>query len=225
MPNQQPCVKDAFHDAVISQDFSSVSPDHHGTKCAPVYKKHLVFDEEVAIKVRISQKKLDPATALGSEFDEIFSTRIQEADEFYQTFQKADNEDLANIQRQAFAGMLWSKQYFHIDIPRWLEGDPGNPEPPKSRYSGRNHDWMHLNNEDIISMPDKWEYPWYAAWDLAFHCVPLAMVDAEFSKNQLLLFLREWYMHPNGQIPAYEWSFSDVNPPVHAWACLQVYKD
>jgi hypothetical protein len=132
--------------------------------------------------------------------------------------------DRQNIQRQALASMLWSKQYFNIDIPRWLNGDPGQPTPPEGRKNGRNHQWHSLNNEDVISMPDKWEYPWYAAWDLAFHCVPLAMVDTNFSKNQLILFLREWYMHPNGQIPAYEWAFGDVNPPVHAWSCLQVFK-
>ena len=120
--------------------------------------------------------------------------------------------------------MLWSKQYFNIDIPRWLNGDPGQPAPPEARKTGRNHQWHSLNNEDIISMPDKWEYPWYAAWDLAFHCVPLSMIDPQFAKDQLILFLREWYMHPNGQLPAYEWAFSDVNPPVHAWSCLQVYK-
>jgi hypothetical protein len=120
--------------------------------------------------------------------------------------------------------MLWSKQYFNIDIPRWLNGDPGNPAPPETRKTGRNHQWHSLNNEDIISMPDKWEYPWYAAWDLAFHCVPISMVDPQFAKDQLILFLREWYMHPNGQLPAYEWAFGDVNPPVHAWSCLQVYK-
>jgi hypothetical protein len=131
---------------------------------------------------------------------------------------------LFNIQRQAFAGMLWSKQYYNIDIPRWLKGDPGQPAPSQSRWAGRNHHWYTLNNEDIISMPDKWEYPWYAAWDLAFHCVPLSMIDPQFAKEQLILFLREWYMHPNGQLPAYEWAFGDVNPPVHAWSCLQVYK-
>ncbi|MCA9968389.1 MAG: hypothetical protein KC423_29290, partial [Anaerolineales bacterium] len=164
------------------------------------------------------------ASPLGKAFDAAFSLRIREAGEFYHTLQPGEDEDLANIQRQAFAGMLWSKQYFNIDMPRWLHGDPGQPSPPESRIHGRNREWTALNNEDIISMPDKWEYPWYAAWDLAFHCIPLAMLDAEFAKNQLILFLREWYMHPNGQIPAYEWAFGDVNPPVHAWACLQVYK-
>ena len=126
--------------------------------------------------------------------------------------------------RQSLAGMLWSKQYYHYIVKDWLEGDPAFPPPPKERLNGRNHDWTHLYNDEIISMPDKWEYPWYAAWDLAFHCIPLAMVDPDFAKRQLLLLLREWYMHPNGQIPAYEWKFSDVNPPVHAWAALRVYQ-
>ncbi|MEM9986564.1 MAG: glucosidase, partial [Bacteroidota bacterium] len=223
-PNEQPYVKDAFHRALIDEDWEAVSPDHQGTKCAPVYKRKLVHGEEVSVRLRLSTKLQDPKTALGKSYDDTFRLREQECDEFYGSFIKGDNADLANIQRQAFAGMLWTKQYFHIDIPRWLEGDPGQPQPPDSRRLGRNREWQHLNNEDIISMPDKWEYPWYAAWDLAFHCVPLAMVDLEFAKNQLVLFLREWYMHPNGQIPAYEWSFSDVNPPVHAWACLQMYK-
>ena len=126
--------------------------------------------------------------------------------------------------RQALAGMLWTKQFFHFDVDRWLEGDPALPPPPESRKHGRNHEWRHLNNADVISMPDKWEYPWYAAWDLAFHCVPLALVDAQFAKDQLLLLCREWYMHPNGQLPAYEWAFGDVNPPVHAWAALRVFE-
>jgi hypothetical protein len=128
------------------------------------------------------------------------------------------------VLRQAFAGLLWSKQFYHLDVKRWLQGDPTEPTPPASRLQGRNREWLHLYNEDVISMPDKWEYPWYAAWDLAFHCIPLAMIDPEFAKSQLILFLREWYMHPNGQIPAYEWAFGDVNPPVHAWAVWRVYK-
>ena len=126
--------------------------------------------------------------------------------------------------RQGFAGMLWSKQFYHYVVKDWLDGDPGNPPPPSERQHGRNHEWTHLYNADVISMPDKWEYPWYAAWDLAFHCIPLALVDSEFAKEQLMLMLREWYMHPNGQIPAYEWAFGDVNPPVHAWAAWRVYK-
>ncbi|HYK46332.1 MAG TPA: glucosidase, partial [Parafilimonas sp.] len=125
---------------------------------------------------------------------------------------------------QAFAGMLWNKQFYYYDIPQWLDGDPAQPPPPQERTDGRNHNWLHLNNNDIISMPDKWEYPWYAAWDLAFHCIPFSVIDAAFAKKQLLILTHEWYMHPNGQLPAYEWSFSDVNPPVHAWATWRVYK-
>ena len=160
-----------------------------------------------------------------TSFDQLFVNRINEANEFYQTISSTENIDRANIQRQAFAGLLWSKQYYNIDIPQWLNGDKVQPAPPVNRKTGRNHQWHTLNNEDIISMPDKWEYPWYAAWDLAFHCVPLSLIDPQFAKDQLILFLREWYMHPNGQLPAYEWAFGDVNPPVHAWSCLQVYKN
>ena len=137
-------------------------------------------------------------------------------------------EDLSpdgrNVMRQAFAGLMWSKQFYHYIVRDWLNGDPGQPAPPEARKHGRNHDWTHLYNADVISMPDKWEYPWYAAWDLAFHCVPLALIDSEFAKEQLMLMVREWYMHPNGQLPAYEWALGDVNPPVHAWAAWRVYK-
>ena len=158
-------------------------------------------------------------------FDATFTQRIQEANEFYDSLAPNDlSEDARRVQRQAFAGLLWSKQFYHYDMARWLKGDPLGPEPPRERLHGRNADWTHLYNADVISMPDKWEYPWYAAWDLAFHCIPLALVDATFAKEQLILMLREWYMHPNGQIPAYEWAFCDVNPPVHAWAAWRVYK-
>ena len=217
-------VKDAFHSAVIGQSFDWIEEKKEGTKFAPVYHFNLSGGDSTQVILRLTQKKLSRQEALGKTYQSTFQKRIKEADEFYKQFNQGDNVDLTNIQRQAFAGMLWTKQYYNIDIPRWLNGDPGQPAPPGGRKWGRNNEWMTLNNEDIISMPDKWEYPWYAAWDLAFHCVPLAMVDAEFSKNQLILFLREWYMHPNGQLPAYEWAFGDVNPPVHAWACLQVYK-
>ncbi|MCI4670369.1 MAG: glucosidase [Bacteroidia bacterium] len=223
-PNTSLYVKDAFHDAIIDGDIDKVNPLKTGTKTSPVYKFHLVYGETVEIRLRLTQKELTTDEALGTGFLEIFKQRKEEANAFYAPFKKGEDDDLENIQRQAFASMLWTKQYYNIDIPRWLAGDPGKLSPPDSRKEGRNTHWMHLNNEDIISMPDKWEYPWYAAWDLAFHCIPLAMVDTEFAKRQLILFLREWYMHPNGQIPAYEWKFSDVNPPVHAWACLEVYK-
>jgi hypothetical protein len=138
--------------------------------------------------------------------------------------QDITDADARNVQRQAFAGMIWSKQFFYYDVPEWIKGDPGQPAPPGERRWGRNREWLHLNNADIISMPDKWEYPWYAAWDLAFHCIPLALVDSEFAKQQLVLLTREWYMHPNGQLPAYEWAFGDVNPPVHAWATWRVFQ-
>ena len=155
----------------------------------------------------------------------MFAERMREADEFYSTVIPTDlAPDARNVMRQALAGMLWSKQFYHYVVRDWLKGDPGAPAPPAERVNGRNHEWSHLYNADVISMPDKWEYPWYAAWDLAFHCVPLALVDCEFAKQQLVLMTREWYMHPNGQLPAYEWAFGDVNPPVHAWAAWRVYK-
>jgi hypothetical protein len=161
----------------------------------------------------------------GAAFEKVFSDRIREANEFYNTIMperlSADERD---VMRQAIGGLLWSKQYYHYIVEKWLDGDPGTPPPPAERRSGRNSQWKHLYNDDVISMPDKWEYPWYAAWDLAFHCVPIALADIDFAKDQLVLLLREWYMHPNGQLPAYEWSFSDVNPPVHAWAAWRVYK-
>jgi hypothetical protein len=222
-PNKTPYVKDAFHTAVQQQRFGWLEEKKEGTKLAPMYEYNIPGQSSVTVKLRLSKHYIDK-DPFDISFDEVFEKRINEADEFYKEVTTAASKELFNIQRQAFAGMLWSKQYFNIDIPRWLNGDPGQPAPPESRKNGRNHQWQSLNNEDIISMPDKWEYPWYAAWDLAFHCVPLSMVDAEFAKSQLILFLREWYMHPNGQLPAYEWSFGDVNPPVHAWSCLQVYK-
>lgn len=221
-PNKTEFVKDAFHTAVIEKGFDWLEAKKEGTKFAPMYEYNVSAGAPVTIKLRLS--KSDAGDDPLKEFDTVFENRTREANEFYNKISIAKGKDLQNIQRQAFAGMLWSKQYFNIDIPRWLNGDPGQPAPPQQRKTGRNHQWHSLNNEDIISMPDKWEYPWYAAWDLAFHCVPLAMVDPQFAKDQLILFLREWYMHPNGQLPAYEWAFSDVNPPVHAWSCLQVYK-
>ncbi|MEP7377526.1 MAG: glucosidase [Chitinophagaceae bacterium] len=222
-PNSSPFVKDAFHKAVTEKNFDWLLEKKEGTKFAPFYEFNIPAHSSVSIQLRLSKQE-EKENPFGQNFGELFTKRIEEADEFYASVSEAKDKDLFNIQRQAFAGMLWSKQYFNIDIPRWLNGDPGQPAPPASRKSGRNHHWQSLNNEDIISMPDKWEYPWYAAWDLAFHCVPLSMIDPQFAKDQLILFLREWYMHPNGQLPAYEWAFSDVNPPVHAWSCLQVYK-
>ena len=223
VPNQTPYIKDAFHIAVKEQRFDWLEEKKKGSKFAPMYEYTIDGNSCVSVKMRFSKHYIDK-DPFDISFDEVFESRIKEADEFYQDITTSKDKELMNIQRQAFAGMLWSKQYFNIDMPRWLNGDPGQPTPPEQRKLGRNHQWQTLNNEDIISMPDKWEYPWYAAWDLAFHCVPLSMVDPDFAKSQLILFLREWYMHPNGQLPAYEWAFSDVNPPVHAWSCLQVYK-
>ncbi|WP_080055773.1 MGH1-like glycoside hydrolase domain-containing protein [Spirosoma aerolatum] len=222
-PSAHPFTKDAFHRAIIGGEFDSLSQRVEGSKAAPVYQLTIPAGESVTVKLRLSRSA--NSKPLGAEFDQLVTQRVQEADEFYATIQSPEADaETKNIQRQAFAGMLWSKQFYYLDVPQWLDGDPGQPAPPAERKHGRNHQWRTLNNEDIISMPDKWEYPWYAAWDLAFHCVPLARVDPQFAKNQLILFLREWYMHPNGQLPAYEWAFGDVNPPVHAWSCLAVYK-
>jgi hypothetical protein len=222
-PNASPYVKDAFHKAVIEKDLDTLRDNNQGTKFAPFFEFNIPASSSVTVRLRLCRHQL-AINPFDRGFDELFAARIQEADEFYLNTSTTSDKELFNIQRQAFAGMLWSKQYFNIDIPRWLNGDPGQPAPPASRKTGRNYHWHSLNNEDIISMPDKWEYPWYAAWDLAFHCIPLSMVDTQFAKDQLVLFLREWYMHPNGQLPAYEWAFGDVNPPVHAWSCMQVYK-
>ena len=221
-PNESPFVKDLFHTAVTGNDFSTIEHKTCGTKAAPMYQFDVAPQGSVTIKLRLSKTVI--AHPLEEDFDTIFENRKKEADDFYDKIYKGNNTDEAMVQRQAFAGMLWNKQYYNIDINNWLDGDAGMPKPPEIRKKGRNKKWRTLNNEDIISMPDKWEYPWYAAWDLAFHCIPLALIDEHFAKSQLILFLREWYMHPNGQIPAYEWSFGDVNPPVHAWACLQVFK-
>lgn len=223
LPGAHPYTKDAFHRTLVEGDHGLLANRVEGSKVAPVYHLTIPTGESATVKLRLVRgTNPDP---FGQAFDQLVDQRIAEADAFYAAFQPgALDDETRRIQRQAFAGMLWSKQFYYLDMPQWLDGDPGNPAPPASRKTGRNHQWRTLNNEDIISMPDKWEYPWYAAWDLAFHCVPLAMVDAQFAKNQLILFLREWYMHPNGQLPAYEWAFGDVNPPVHAWSCLMVYK-
>ena len=222
IPNEGLFVKDVFHEAVTTNNFQLFDDKKSGTKCAPLYYFDVEAQGSITIKLRLSKEQL--GEPLGKNFDEIFAQRLQEADEFYGQLVNCEDEDLKNIQRQAYAGMLWNKQFYYIDIPDWLRGDPGMPTPPEQRKHGRNSEWETLNNEDIISMPDKWEYPWYATWDLAFHCIPLAYLDVQFAKDQLILLLREWYMNPYGQLPAYEWSFSDVNPPVHAWACMQVYK-
>ena len=214
--------KDGINDYVVGGDGAAVNPAGFGTKAAAHYK--LLIPGGASARVRV---RLMPYDAAGGfdEFDEIMARRREDADAFYAALQ-ADiaDPDARLVHRQALAGMLWSKQFYYFDIPEWLRGDPLQPPPPAGRQRGRNADWEHLNNADIVSMPDKWEYPWYAAWDLAFHCIALAQVDADFAKDQLLLLTREWYMHPNGQLPAYEWAFGDVNPPVHAWAAWRVYQ-
>jgi len=214
--------KDAFHEYVVHGRKELVNPKRLGTKCAVLYTLDVPPRGSTRIRLR-----LIPGANAGpfGDFDEIVDQRTREADAFYAELQsQIADADLRLIQRHALAGMIWSKQFYYYDVPQWLAGDPGQPPPPAGRKHGRNHEWEHLNNADVISMPDKWEYPWYAAWDLAFHCIPLAMVDAEFAKHQLDLLTREWYMHPNGQLPAYEWAFGDVNPPVHAWATWRVFQ-
>ncbi len=214
--------KDAFHDYVVHGDATAVNGDREGTKVAGIYRMGLAPGESQTIRARLTRVRLKAPFV---DFDQTFNSRIGEADEFYRDLQKdVASDDLRHVQRQAFAGMLWSKQYYEYDVPRWLNGDSSQPRPPDGRRFGRNSDWSHLNNADVLSMPDKWEYPWYAAWDLAFHCVSLALVDPDFAKSQLVHLTREWYMHPNGQLPAYEWAFGDVNPPVHAWAAWRVYE-
>ena len=221
MPDQG-YYKDAFHDYVVAGRHGAVNPACTGTKAAGHFVFEVPADGSVTVRLRLAGTPLAQPFA---DFTEILAQRHVEADAYYDELQAGiDDADARMIQRQALAGLIWSKQFYYFDVPRWLEGDPGLPAPPPERRQGRNRDWGHLNNADVISMPDKWEYPWYAAWDLAFHCIPLAMVDPAFAKAQLVLMTREWYMHPNGQMPAYEWAFGDVNPPVHAWAAWEVYK-
>ncbi len=222
--NDPPFVKDAFHERVVRGATHAVNPLRCGTKAAAWYKLNVPAGQEITIRLRLRPHGEKP---FGAEFDRIFKDRIREADAYYDAAPRSHdrlNPQERLVARQAAAGLLWSKQFYHIDVRPWLEGDPPHPAPPASRKLGRNADWAHLNNQDIISMPDKWEYPWYAAWDLAFQMIPFASLDPQFAKDQLVLFLREWYMHPNGQIPAYEFAFGDVNPPVHAWAVWRVYK-
>ncbi len=220
--NPSPFVKDAFHRYLINDETGAVNPKLEGTKAAAVYTRTLEAGETWVIRLRLSKgAHAKPFEA----FDGVVDQRRADADEFYETIHaRGLSTDQRLIQRQALAGMLWSKQVYYFDISQWLGGDPGTSAPPESRKAARNSDWHHLNNFDILSMPDTWEYPWYAAWDLAFHSLPLALVDVAFAKEQLLIMTREWYMHPNGQMPAYEWGFGDVNPPVHAWAAMRVYR-
>ncbi|MFZ1400744.1 MAG: hypothetical protein WAS33_27830, partial [Candidatus Promineifilaceae bacterium] len=222
VPNISPYVKDAFHRAIIHGETDAVNPAQEGTKAAVRYDLTIPAGETAVLHLRLTP---DTPASPFANFDALFAQRLAETEEFYAAIQPAYlSDDEKRVQRQAWAGMLWSKQLFYYDVEQWLAGDPAGPPPPESRQHGRNRDWTHLNNFDIISMPDKWEYPWYAAWDLAFHALPLAQIDPDFAKRQLMLMTREWYMHPNGQLPAYEWAFGDVNPPVHAWAAWRVYQ-
>jgi Glycosyl hydrolase family 63 C-terminal domain len=228
--SRTPYVKDAFHRYLIQNEQAAVNPAKKGTKAAARYAT--VIAPGASWEIRMRLRDSNPATSgapaqelFGPPFEAVFDQRQKDADEFYgQRLHAGMTEDPRRVQRQAFAGLLWGKQSYHYDVNRWLEGDRTQPKPDPRRLEGRNREWTYLYNSDVISMPDKWEYPWYAAWDLAFHCVAMSSIDPDFAKDQLVLFLREWYMHPNGQLPAYEWNFSDVNPPVHAWAARRVFK-
>jgi hypothetical protein len=217
--------KDAFHDFVVGGRMDAINRNEQGTKAAAYYHQLIPAAGQAIFQLRLCAEEEATPQPFGPSFDQVFADRIREADDFYAAripgrLQKPESQ----VARQAYAGLLWTKQFYHYIIKDWLAGDPEQPPPPEARKQGRNRDWPHLYNRDVISMPDKWEYPWYAAWDLAFHMLPLARIDPDFAKEQLVLFLREWYMHPNGQLPAYEWALSDVNPPVQAWACWRVYK-
>jgi hypothetical protein len=220
--NASPYTKDAFHRYLIEGDTAAVNPAATGTKAAAIYRLEVPAGGSASVRLRLTA---DPRARPFARFDDTLGKRRAEADEFYDTVHRDGlSPGEKHVQRQAIAGMIWSKQLYYYDIEQWLRGDPAMPVPPAERLRGRNNDWAHLNNFDILSMPDTWEYPWYAAWDLAFHCVPLAMVDPAFAKRQLSLITREWYMHPNGQLPAYEWHFGDANPPVHAWAARRIFE-
>ena len=215
-------VKDGINDYVVHGKTETVNPDNIGTKFSAYYYWKIGAGQTKTIRLRLSESS-NLVAPFDEEFEQIFEQRQQEADEFYQPFCSSTlSPDLRNVQRQAFAGLLWTKQYYHYVVDDWLKGDP-TQLPPEREYK-RNAEWIHLYNDDILSMPDKWEFPWFAAWDMAFHVLPLATIDPDFAKRQLDRLTREWYMHPNGQIPAYEWHFSDVNPPVHAWGALRVYQ-
>jgi Glycosyl hydrolase family 63 C-terminal domain len=230
VPNVTPFVKDAFHEYLVQGNSLAVNPDRVGTKACALYKRTIAAGASFTWRLRLTKVKItdDKGRNFAGPFDDfetMFSLRLQEADEFFTALQPAHlDEDQRRIHRQSLAGMLWNKQFYHFIVEKWLQGDPAQPIPPAQRKYGRNHGWRHLYNERVMSMPDKWEYPWYASWDLAFHCIPFALIDGDFAKSQLDLLMREWYMHPNGQLPAYEWAFGDVNPPVFAWAAWRVYK-
>ena len=224
-PNRSPHVRDAFHEYVVGNRTDAINPANTGTKAAAHYKLEIPAHGEAVVRLRLFSEDEAPSEPLGKAFDEVYALRQREADEYSASVRSARLDDEQHrVQRQACAGLLWSRQFYHYVVQDWLDGDANMPPPPASRKLGRNHEWTHLYNRDVISMPDKWEYPWYAAWDLAFHMIPMARLDPDFAKQQLVLLLREWYMHPNGQLPAYEFNFDDVNPPVHAWACWRVFK-
>jgi len=223
-PNATPFVKDAFHRYLIDGEQGAVNPAEHGTKVAACYALEIGAGEHAVLRVRLSDVDPNAAAPFGAAFDAVIDQRRAEADAYYATVAPAAaSDDEKSILRQALAGMLWSQQHYYFDLDRWLEQHGAHPRLPDSNAAVRNRNWFHMINDDVISMPDKWEYPWFAAWDLAFHCVALAAVDIDFAKQQLDLMLRDIYLHPSGQIPAYEWNFGDVNPPVHAWATLNVY--
>ncbi len=216
--------KDAFHEFVVHGRAEAVNPRGEGTKVAGLHRREIPARGSITIRARLHAG--EPAPDVFADFAAVFATRAAEADAFYAGLQASiADDDMRLVQRQAFAGMLWSKQFYDFAVSRWLDGDPAQPAPPEARQHGRNSGWRHLETADIIAMPDKWEYPWFAAWDLAFHCVTLALIDPVFAKDQLLLLSQVWLMHPNGQLPAYEWAFGDVNPPVHAWAALRVFEN
>ncbi|MFV1447817.1 glucosidase [Maribacter sp. HS] len=218
--NDHPFKKDLFNDAVVNNDFELATKNNSGTKFAPLYQEIIGGGESKTFQLRLTEETLESPF---SDFDAIFKARQEECEQFYEEIAPKATNDRKAILKQAFAGLLWTKQYYNYEVEKWLEGDYKTTPPPEQRKNGRNSNWKTLRNHDVLSMPDAWEYPWYAAWDSAFHCASFASIDPEFAKDQLLLFTKEWYMAPNGQIPAYEWNFSDVNPPVQAWATLQIY--
>ncbi len=225
VPNTVRFVKDAFHQFVVDGNADAINPKSYGTKAAPHYRFTVPAGQEVVVRLRLFPDPAAPQEAFGPAFDQIFKSRIAEADQFYAVHTPGSlDPEQSRVMRQAYAGLMWSKQFYHYVVKDWLDGDPHQPAPPPERKKGRNAQWRHVFSRDILSMPDKWEYPWFASWDLAFHMIPIAHIDPKFAQDQLLLILREWYMHANGQLPAYEFSFDDVNPPVHAWACWRVYK-
>jgi hypothetical protein len=222
-PSKHRYTKDGFHDAVIHGKTDAVNPELFGTKAAGQYNLSIPAGESVVLRMRLTEKGTAQGEPLDESFEDIFMSRVAEAEEFYRaTISSGLTTDQKNVSRQAYAGLLWSKQFYNLVQTEWEKGDSTEPPPPVG-HSERNKDWESIFNRDVISMPDAWEYPYYCSWDLAFHTAALSRVDPDYCKDQLILLLREWYTHPNGQMPAYEWNFSDVNPPVHAWAALRLY--